>query len=119
MFLNITFRTYILWLIVLTLAGVISMQKSKINWTELARIAPNNPATGENYRGQSLKRVAEGLRQNVLLYNWLQGNGIRCAKTKEGKLRSGRRVETRHEKKQVISKQLADINKAIEGSLSS
>lgn len=93
------------------------MQKSKINWTELARIAPNNPATGENYRGQSLKRVADGLRQNVLLYNWLQGNGIRCAKTKEGKFRSGRRVKTRHEEKPVISKQLADINKAIEGTL--
>ena len=71
------------------------MQKSKINWTELARIAPNNPATGENYRGQSLKRVADGLRQNVLLYNWLQGNGIRCAKTKEGKFRSGRRSQER------------------------
>ena len=117
MFLNITFGTYILWLIVSTLAGVISMQKSKINWTELARIAPNNPATGENYRGQSLKRVADGLRQNVLLYNWLQGNGIRCAKTKEGKFRSGRRFEKRHEKKQVISKELAEINDAIEGSL--
>ena len=92
------------------------MQKSKINWTELARIAPNNPATGENYRGQSLKRVADGLRQNVLLYNWLQGNGIRCAKTKEGKARSGRRPVERHEKKQVISKELASINRAIEGS---
>jgi len=119
MLLNITFGTYILWLIVLTLAGVISMQKSKINWTELARIAPNNPATGENYRGQSLKRVADGLRQNVLLYNWLQGNGIRCAKTKEGKFRSGRRSQERDVKKPKISKQLADINKAIEGSLSS
>ena len=93
------------------------MQKSKINWTELARIAPNNPATGKNYRGQSLKRVADGLRQNVLLYNWLQGNGIRCAKTKEGKFRSGRRVKPRHEEKQVISKELAEINKAIKGSL--
>ena len=93
------------------------MQKSKINWTELARIAPNNPATGESYRGQSLKRVSEGLRQNVMLSNWLQGNGIRCAKTKEGKFRSGRRVKTRHEKKQVISEQLAEINRAIEGRL--
>ena len=94
------------------------MQQSKINWTQLAKIAPNNPATGKDYRGQSLKRVAEGLRENVMLYKWLQGNGISCAKTKEGKYRSGRRVETRHEKKPVISKQLADINKAIEGSLS-
>ena len=95
------------------------MQKSKINWTKLARIAPNNPATGEDYRGQSLKRVAEGLRENVMLYKWLQGNGISCAKTKKGRYRSGRRVETRHEKKPVLSKQLADIKKAIEGSLSS
>ena len=93
------------------------MQKSKINWTELARIAPNNPATGKNYRGQSLKRVADGLRQNVLLYNWLQGNGIRCAKTKEGRFRSGRRVKTRYEKKPFVSEQLAEINRAIEGRL--
>ena len=116
---NITFSTYILWIIVLTLSGVILMQKSKINWTKLARIAPNNPATGQNYRGQSLKRVAEGLRQNVLLYNWLQGNGIRCAKTKEGKFRSGRRSQERNVQEPKISKQLAEINKAIEGSLSS
>ena len=95
------------------------MQKSKINWTKFARIAPNDPATGEDYRGQSLKRVAEGLRENVMLYKWLQGNGISCAKTKKGRYRSGRRVETRHEKQPVLSKQLADINKAIEGSLSS
>tara|TARA_B100000424_G_scaffold267373_1_gene260069 strand:- start:767 stop:1114 length:348 start_codon:yes stop_codon:yes gene_type:complete len=115
--LNITFETYILWLIVLILAGVISMLKSKINWTELARIAPNNPATGEKYRGQSLKRVAEGLRQNVLLYNWLQGNGIRCAKTKKGRFRSGRSLKKRDVEKQKISKELADCNKAIEGSL--
>ena len=114
---NITFETYILWLIVLILAGVISMLKSKINWTELARIAPNNPATGEKYRGQSLKRVAEGLRQNVLLYNWLQGNGIRCAKTKKGRFRSGRSLKKRDVEKQKISKELADCNKAIEGSL--
>lgn len=93
------------------------MQKSKINWTELAKIAPNNPATGKNYRGQSLKRVADGLRQNVLLYNWLQRNGIRCAKTQKGKYRSGRRVKTRYEKKQVVSKELAEISRAIEGSL--
>ena len=119
MFLNITFDTYILWLIVLNLAGVISMQKSKINWTELARIAPNNPATGENYRGQSLKRVADGLRQNVLLYNWLQGNGIRCAKTQEGRFRSGRSLKKRDVKESQVSAELAEINKAIEGSLSS
>ncbi len=93
------------------------MLKSKINWTELARIAPNNPATGEKYRGQSLKRVAEGLRQNVLLYNWLQGNGIRCAKTKKGRFRSGRSLKKRDVEKQKISKELADCNKAIEGSL--
>jgi len=93
------------------------MQQSKINWTKLAKIAPNNPATGQKYYGQSLKRVAEGLRQNVMLKKWLQGNGISCAKTKEGKYRSGRRVKPRHEEKPVISKQLADINKAIEGSL--
>ena len=117
MFLNITFGTYILWLIVLILAGVIFMQKSKINWTDLARIAPNNPATGENYRGQSLKRVAEGLRENVMLYKWLQGNGIRCATTKEGKFRSGRSLKKSDVKKPKVSKQLADINKAIEGSL--
>ena len=66
------------------------MHQSKINWTQLAKIAPNNPATGKDYRGQSLKRVAEGLRENVMLYKWLQGNGISCAPTKEGKFRSGR-----------------------------
>lgn len=93
------------------------MEKSKINWTKLARIAPNNPATGQDYRGQSVKRVAEGLRENVMLYKWLQGNGIHCAKTKEGKYRSGRGFKNRDVKKQKVSKQLADINKAIEGSL--
>ena len=92
------------------------MQKSKINWTKLARIAPNNPATGKDYRGQSLKRVAEGLRENVMLYKRLQGNGISCAKTKEGKYRSGRSVKKRNVEKQKISKELAGINKAIEGS---
>ena len=66
------------------------MQKSKINWTKLARIAPNNPATDKDYRGQTLKRVAEGLRENVMLYKWLQGNGISCAKPQKGKFRSGR-----------------------------
>ncbi len=93
------------------------MQKSKINWTKLARIAPNNPATGKNYRGQSLKRVAEGLRENVMLFKWLQGNGISCAKTKKARFRSGRSLEKRDVKKPKLSKELADINKAIEGSL--
>ena len=119
MFLIVTFGTYSLWLIIQPLAEAITMQQSKINWTQLAKIAPNNPATGKNYRGQSLKRVAEGLRENVMLYKWLQGNGISCAKTQEGKYRSGRRVKTRNEEKPVVSKELADINKAIEGSISS
>jgi len=95
------------------------MHQSKINWTQLAKIAPNNPATGKDYRGQSLKRVAEGLRENVMLYKWLQGNGISCAKTKEARFRSGRSLKKRDVKKPKISKQLSDINKAIEGSLSS
>ena len=95
------------------------MQKSKINWTKLARIAPNNPATDKDYRGQSLKRVAEGLRENVMLYKWLQGNGISCAKTKERRFRSGRSLKKRYVEKQKVSKELADINKAIEGRLSS
>ena len=95
------------------------MQKSKINWTKLARIAPNNPATDKDYRGQSLKRVAEGLRENVMLYKWLQGNGISCAKTKERRFRSGRSLKKRDVKKPEVSKELANINKAIEGSLSS
>ena len=95
------------------------MQKSKINWTKLARIAPNNPATDKDYRGQSLKRVAEGLRENVMLFKWLQGNGISCAKTKESRFRSGRSLKKRNVEKPKISKELADINKAIEGSLSS
>ena len=117
MCLNKHFSTYILWITVLILSGVIFMKKSKINWTELARIAPENPATGKDYRGQSLKRVAEGLRQNVRLYNWLQGNGIRCAKTKEGKYRSGKRPKKCNVKKQKISNELATINKAIAGNL--
>ena len=95
------------------------MQSSKINWTQLAKIAPNNPATGKDYKGQSLKRVAEGLRQNVMIWKWLQGNGISCAKTKERKSRSGRSLKKRDVQKPKVSKQLADINKAIEGSLSS
>lgn len=95
------------------------MQQSKINWTQLAKIAPNNPATGKNYRGQSLKRVAEGLRENVMLYKWLQGNGISCAKTQEARLRSGRSLKKRDVKKSQVSAELAEINKAIEGSLSS
>ena len=93
------------------------MQKSKINWTKLARIAPNNPATGEDYRGQSLKRVAEGLRENVMLYKWLQGNGIFCAQTKKGKYRSGRRLNERNGKKPFVSKELTEINEAIEKGL--
>ena len=97
------------------------MQKSKINWTKLARIAPNNPATDKDYRGQSLKRVAEGLRENVMLYKWLQGNGISCAKTKEGKFRSGRKHpgRTRRRKSSEIcdgkKSQLSEITKAIRG----
>ncbi len=93
------------------------MQESKINWTALAKQAPDNPSTGRKYRGQHLKRVAEGLRMNVFLYKWLQGNGIRCAKTKEGKFRSGRSLKKRNVEKPKISKELADCNKAIEGSL--
>ena len=95
------------------------MQKSKINWSKLAKIAPNNPATGKDYRGQSLKRVAEGLRENVMLYKWLQGNGVSCAQTKEGRFRSGRSLKKRDVKKSEVSTELAEINKAIEGSLSS
>ena len=95
------------------------MSKSKINWTRLARFAPLNPQTGKFYKGQSIKRVLAGERQNEMLKKWLQEQGFRCAKTKEGKYRSGRRVKSRHEEKPVISKQLAEINKAIEGSLSS
>ena len=97
------------------------MQKSKINWTKLARIAPNNPATGEDYRGQSLKRVAEGLRENVMLYKWLQGNGISCAKTKEGRFRSGRsesRQKVRTEVSEICDEQksqLSEITKAVRG----
>lgn len=97
------------------------MQKSKINWTKLARIAPNNPATDKDYRGQSLKRVAEGLRENVMLYQWLQGNGISCAKTKKGKFRSGR-DSTRKRGRRGSSKgsnegitELSEITKAICG----
>ena len=93
------------------------MHQSKINWTQLAKIAPNNPATGKDYRGQSLKRVAEGLRENVMLYKWLQGNGISCAQTKEGKYRSGRRLNERNVKKPFVSKELAEINEAIEKGL--
>lgn len=97
------------------------MQKSKINWTKLARIAPNNPATGLDYRGQSLKRVAEGLRDNVMLKNWLQGNGIHCAKTKEGKFRSGRSEPGQKARTKVPQlcdeqkSQLSEITKAIRG----
>jgi hypothetical protein len=97
------------------------MQKSKINWTKLARIAPNNPATGKDYRGQSLKRVAEGLRENVMLYKWLQGNGISCAKTKNGKFRSGRKQPGQKARTQVSAlcdeqkSQLSELTKAIRG----
>ncbi len=97
------------------------MQKSKINWTKLARIAPNNPATDKNYKGQSLKRVAEGLRENVMLYKWLQGNGISCAKTKKSEFRSGRnpgRKKSRgkvSEIRNVKKSQLSEIRKAIRG----
>ena len=97
------------------------MQKSKINWTKLARIAPNNPATDKNYRGQSLKRVADGLRENVMLYRWLQGNGISCAKTKKSELRSGRQKSGRKTRIEVSAlcdgkkSQLSEITKAIRG----
>ncbi len=97
------------------------MQKSKINWTKLARIAPNNPTTGQDYRGQSLKRVADGLRENVMLYKWLQGNGISCAKTKEGRFRAGRKNPggTINRKSSEIcdeqKSQLSEITKAIRG----
>tara|TARA_Y100001973_G_C5089792_1_gene276906 strand:- start:58 stop:396 length:339 start_codon:yes stop_codon:yes gene_type:complete len=97
------------------------MQSSKINWTQLAKIAPNNPATGKDYKGQSLKRVAEGLRQNVMIWKWLQGNGISCAKTKEGKFRAGRqkpRPQTRTEVSPLCDEQksqLSEITKAIRG----
>ena len=73
------------------------------------------------YRGQSLKRVADGLRQNVLLYNWLQGNGIRCAKTKERKFRTGRQEPGQKARTQVPAlcdeqkSQLSEITKAICG----
>jgi len=97
------------------------MQESKINWTALAKQAPDNPSTGKKYRGQSLKRVAEGLRMNVCLYKWLQGNGIRCAKTKKGKFRSGRN-STRKSGRGSSSKgsnegitEISEITKAIRG----
>ncbi len=97
------------------------MQKSKINWTKLARIAPNNPATDKDYRGQSLKRVAEGLRENVMLYKWLQGNGISCAKTKKSGFRSGRNTGRKKSSRKVSElcdgkkSQLSELTKAIRG----
>ena len=97
------------------------MQESKINWTALAKQAPDNPSTGKKYRGQSLKRVAEGLRMNVYLYKWLQGNGIRCAKTKKGELRSGyntRRKKSRSNISEICNgeiSELSEITKAIRG----
>jgi len=97
------------------------MQSSKINWTQLAKIAPNNPATGKDYKGQSLKRVAEGLRQNVMIWKWLQGNGISCAKTKEGKFRAGRNKRRSKARVEVSSlcneekSQLSELTKAIRG----
>ena len=97
------------------------MQKSKINWTKLARIAPNNPATDKDYRGQSLKRVAEGLRQNVMLYKWLQGNGISCAQTKKGELRSGRNARRKKSRRKISElcdgkkSELSELTKAIRG----
>ena len=97
------------------------MEKSKINWTELAWLAPNNPATGRSYRGQTLKRVAEGLRQNVMLQKWLQGNGIRCAKTKKSEFRSGRDNRRKRGRREVPElcdgkkSQLSELTKAIRG----
>lgn len=97
------------------------MQESKINWTALAKQAPDNPSTGQKYRGQHLKRVAEGLRMNVYLYKWLQGNGIRCAKTKEGKFRAGRKEPGQKARTQVPAlcneekSELSEITKAICG----
>ena len=97
------------------------MQKSKINWTKLARIAPNNPATGKDYRGQSLKRVAEGLRENVMLFKWLQGNGISCAKTKKSEFRSGRNTRRKKSRRKVSElcngkkSELSELTKAIRG----
>ena len=93
------------------------MSKSKINWTRLARFAPLNPQTGKFYKGQSLKRVLSGERQNEMLKKWLQEQGFRCAKTKEARFRSGRSLKKRHVKKSQVSGELAEINKAIEGSL--
>ena len=118
---NITFGTYILWLTVLTLAQDISMNDPKINWTELAWLAPKNPATGRPYKGQSLKRVALGYRNNVMLRKWLEGNGIRCAKTKERKLRWGRNTIGQKLRTKVTEindgeiTQLSEITKAIGG----
>ena len=97
------------------------MQKSKINWTKLAKIAPNNPSTGKDYRGQSLKRVAEGLRQNEMLLRWLQGNGISCAKTKKSEFRSGRNTGRKKSRRKVSElcngkkSELSEITKAIRG----
>ena len=121
MYLNITFGTYILWLIFLTLAQDISMNDPKINWTSLALSAPRNPATGRPYKGQSLKRVALGYRNNVMLRKWLEGNGIRCAKTKESRLRWGRNEIGKKLRTKVTElmdgevTQLSEITKAIGG----
>ena len=76
----------------------------------LALCAPVNPQTGKCYRGQSLKRVAMGYRQNVMLKKWLEGNGIRCAKTKEAKYRWGR--NTIGKKARSKSSELCDVEKS-------
>ena len=97
------------------------MQESKINWTALAKQAPYNPSTGQKYRGQHLKRVADGLRMNVFLYKWLQENGIRCAKTQKGKFRSGRNSSRKRGSRSVAKgsnegiSEISEITKAIRG----
>tara|TARA_B100000424_G_C22892404_1_gene474732 strand:- start:806 stop:1195 length:390 start_codon:yes stop_codon:yes gene_type:complete len=94
-------------------------------WTDLARLAPKNGATGRDYHPQTLARVARGQVANVQLRAWLEMIGVHCAKTQK---RNGRwkHIYEREGRSFKVSKvrngeesELSKIAKAIRGEVDS
>ena len=94
-------------------------------WTDLAKNAPINGATGRPYHPQTLARVARGQVANQQLRVWLESIGVACAKPQKrngrwkhvfkSKGRSFQISKLRNEKESKLSK----IAKAIRGEVDS
>jgi len=97
------------------------MSESKINWTELAKQAPQNPQSDKSYHPSHLEKVFTGKRNNALLKRWLHGMNIQNATTKKRTRneKGGRTNCRRLQDDRGKESELSEITKAIRGKTNS